>query len=41
LGLGLSVSKSLVESMRGTLTFETQIGAGTIFKIMLPLGASF
>ncbi|MGH7595183.1 MAG: two-component regulator propeller domain-containing protein [bacterium] len=37
LGLGLSVSKSLVESMRGTLTFETQIGAGTIFRIMLPL----
>jgi signal transduction histidine kinase len=37
LGLGLSVSKSLVESMRGTLAFETQIGAGTIFKITLPL----
>ncbi len=38
LGLGLSVSKSLVESMHGALTFETQAGAGTIFKIMLPIG---
>jgi signal transduction histidine kinase len=37
LGLGLSVSKSLVESMRGTLAFETKTGAGTVFRIMLPL----
>jgi PAS domain S-box-containing protein len=37
LGLGLSVSKSLVESMRGTLAFETQVGAGTVFQITLPL----
>jgi signal transduction histidine kinase len=40
LGLGLSVSKSLVESMGGTLAFETQIGAGTVFKITLPLDAN-
>ncbi len=38
LGLGLSISKSLVEAMRGTLAFETQSGAGTAFKITLPLG---
>jgi hypothetical protein len=37
LGLGLSVCKSLVESMRGRLAFETQIGAGTVFRITLPL----
>jgi PAS domain S-box-containing protein len=40
LGLGLSVSKSLVESMRGTLAFETKTGAGTVFRIVLPLGAN-
>ncbi len=38
LGLGLSISKSLVESMHGTLVYETRIGAGTVFKITLPLG---
>jgi signal transduction histidine kinase len=36
LGLGLSVSKSAVEAMRGTIDFESQVGKGTIFRIALP-----
>lgn len=35
-GLGLFVSKSLVEAMGGTLTIQSQIGAGTSFTIRLP-----
>ncbi|MFQ5849807.1 MAG: GAF domain-containing protein [Candidatus Binatia bacterium] len=38
LGLGLSVSKSMVEAMGGTLDFESNLGEGTVFRIILPLG---
>jgi PAS domain S-box-containing protein len=37
LGLGLSVSKGLVESMKGKLEFETQLRQGTTFRVVLPL----
>jgi hypothetical protein len=37
LGLGLSVSKSLVESMGGSISFESKEGQGTVFRINLPL----
>jgi signal transduction histidine kinase len=37
MGLGLSISHSLVESMGGTLDFSTTIGHGSTFKITLPL----
>jgi hypothetical protein len=37
MGLGLSISHSLVESMGGTLDFSTTIGHGSIFRITLPL----
>ncbi len=41
LGLGLAVSKGLVEAMGGTLDFESTVGQGTTFAIVLPLdGAS-
>jgi len=35
-GLGLSVSKFLIEKMNGKITFESKINEGTIFKIYLP-----
>jgi len=41
LGLGLSVSKSLVEAMHGALGYETAIGAGTVFWVALPLANAF
>ncbi len=36
MGLGLSISHSLVESMGGILDFSTSIGQGTTFTITLP-----
>ena len=39
LGLGLSVSKGLVEAMGGKLDFESTVGKGTTFMITLPLDA--
>ncbi len=38
LGLGLSVSKSMVEAMGGTLDFKSEVDQGTVFRINLPLG---
>lgn len=37
LGLGLSVAKGVVESMGGTLSFDSTAGRGTVFLIVLPL----
>jgi two-component system sporulation sensor kinase C len=37
MGIGLSISRTLVESMGGTLDFECPEGAGTLFRIRLPL----
>jgi len=37
LGLGLSVAKGVVESMGGTLSFDSAAGRGTVFLIVLPL----
>src|SRR5262249_42861963 len=37
LGLGLSVSKSLVEAMGGLLDFHSQVGQGTVFEIVVPI----
>ncbi|HNY26057.1 MAG TPA: PAS domain-containing sensor histidine kinase [Candidatus Sumerlaeota bacterium] len=37
LGLGLSVAKGVVESMGGTLSFDSATGRGTVFLIVLPL----
>jgi signal transduction histidine kinase len=36
-GLGLSVSRSLVQAMGGELTFECDQGPGTRFDVLLPL----
>jgi len=36
LGLGLSVSKSIIESLGGQIGFESKTGEGTVFKIVVP-----
>lgn len=36
-GLGLAMSKNIVESAKGQIYFETKVGEGTIFYLELPL----
>ncbi|TWT46949.1 Sensor protein ZraS [Thalassoglobus neptunius] len=36
MGLGLAVSRTLVETMGGTLDVETEIGKGSTFRVVLP-----
>ncbi|MCA0755154.1 HAMP domain-containing histidine kinase [Paenibacillus sp. N4] len=38
-GLGLSITKSIVEAHRGTITAESKPGEGTLFRVRLPLNA--
>ena len=39
-GLGLAISRSLAEVLGGTLTAESAIGAGSTFRLDLPLAAT-
>jgi len=36
-GLGLAISKSLIELMGGTISFQSEENEGTLFKIVLPI----
>ncbi|MGH8172861.1 MAG: ATP-binding protein [Rhodanobacteraceae bacterium] len=36
-GLGLSIVKRVVEQMRGTLTFESEVGRGSSFRVAVPV----
>jgi len=36
-GLGLAVAKQVVDGLEGQISFETEIGRGTTFKLLLPM----
>ena len=36
-GLGLAVVKRIVEAMHGSISFESQVGKGTVFTIKIPV----
>ena len=36
-GLGLNITKTLVEAFDGEITFDTRVGEGTVFHILLPI----
>jgi signal transduction histidine kinase len=36
-GLGMSISKGIMEELGGSISFETEVGVGTTFFIDLPV----
>ena len=39
-GLGLSISKDIIQNQGGKITVESEVGVGTTFTIILPVGAN-
>lgn len=37
MGLGLGIIKNIIENYKGTITFDTQLGKGTVFTVSLPI----
>lgn len=38
-GLGLSIAKRLIEGYHGSITLESSLGAGSLFRIILPIAS--
>lgn len=36
MGVGLSITRNIIESLKGTISFESEVGAGTTFRIQIP-----
>jgi signal transduction histidine kinase len=36
-GLGLAISKNIIEAVSGRIYFDTEVGLGTDFYVILPL----
>jgi signal transduction histidine kinase len=38
-GLGLAIVQAMVEAHHGSMEVESQVGVGTTFRILLPIGS--